>query len=193
MKEPVVYLSGGKELLDQVRPLWEKLNVYHRQHATHFADQFDRLTFDVRKQKFLSDEAITVRVDLVKGKNMTGYIVGEQLDHIFVDGNGQTIYYARDKGNIIGLNRAESSKLAIQFKEGKAFRISFLGNPEGRLTPLPQLSEEERRLSGFDWKERIRPQSRADIFRKTETSAALRPVPQEEAGPGPLSTPEEEK
>lgn len=75
--------------------------------------------------------------DQVKGKNMTGYIVGEQLDHIFVDGNGQTIYYARDKGNIIGLNRAESSKLAIQFKEGKAFRISFLGNPKGGSLPCP--------------------------------------------------------
>lgn len=147
----------------------------------------------LRNDAFIISRQDSAMFDQVKGKNMTGYIVGEQLDHIFVDGNGQTIYYARDKGNIIGLNRAESSKLAIQFKEGKAFRISFLGNPEGRLTPLPQLSEEERRLSGFDWKERIRPQSRADIFRKTETSAALRPVPQEEAGPGPLSTPEEEK
>lgn len=83
LKEPVVYLSGGKELLDQVRPLWEKLNVYHRQHATHFADQFDRLTFDVRKQKFLSDEAIKVRVDLVKGKKdneCVGYCVSTITD-----------------------------------------------------------------------------------------------------------------
>ncbi|SMP40627.1 GNAT family N-acetyltransferase [Anoxynatronum buryatiense] len=74
MKEPVVYLSGGKELLDQVKPLWEKLNVHHRQHATHFADQFDRLTFDVRKQKFLSDEAMKVRVDLVKVKKESEYV-----------------------------------------------------------------------------------------------------------------------
>ena len=95
MKEPVVYLSGGKELLDQVRPLWEKLNVYHRQHATHFADQFDRLTFDVRKQKFLSDEAIKVRVDLVKGKKdneCVGYCVSTisdgnmgEIDSLYVE------------------------------------------------------------------------------------------------------------
>jgi hypothetical protein len=104
--------------------------------------------------------------DQVKGKKMTGYIINEELDKIYVDGNGQTLYYARDKENIIGLNRAESGKLAIKFKEGKIFRISFIGQPEGKLTPIPQLSDDQRRLSGFDWKDSIRPLSREDIFRK---------------------------
>ncbi len=122
--------------------------------------------------KLLSDAFIlsqldSVKYDQVKGKNMTGYIVGEQLDRIFVDGNGQTIYYARDKGDLIGLNRAESSKLQIQFRDGKVFRISFLGQPEGKLTPLGQVTEEQRHLPGFDWKEAIRPASKEDIFRKT--------------------------
>lgn len=116
---------------------------------------------------FIISRQDSLMFDQVKGKNMTGYIVDEQLDRIFVDGNGQTIYYAREEDNIIGLNRAESSKIKIQFRDGKIFRISFLGNPEGKLTPLDQVEEEGRYLTGFDWKEAIRPVSRSDIFRKT--------------------------
>jgi hypothetical protein len=121
---------------------------------------------------FIISRQDTVMYDQVKGKSMTGFIINEQLDRIFVDGNGQTIYYTRDGDNIIGLNRAESSKIRIHFKDGKIFLISFIGKPEGKLTPIPQLSKEERYLSGFDWKEAIRPQSRTDIFRKTTGEAA---------------------
>jgi len=74
---------------------------------------------------FIISRQDTIMFDQVKGKNMTGYIIDQKLDRIFVDGNGQTIYYARDKENIIGLNRAESGKIGIKFKDGKVFRISF--------------------------------------------------------------------
>ncbi len=127
---------------------------------------------------FIISQLDSTRYDQVKGKNMNGYIVGEQLDRIFVDGNGQTIYYARDKGEIVGLNRAESSKINIRFREGKAFRISFLGGPEGKLTPLEQVTDDQRRLPGFDWKEAIRPVSREDIFKKTAPEPDARnPLP----------------
>jgi lipopolysaccharide export system protein LptA len=115
---------------------------------------------------FIISQQDSVMYDQVKGKNMTGYIIDQRLNKIFVDGNGQTIYYASDKENIIGLNRAESGKINIQFKDGKIFRISFLGKPEGKLTPIPQLTAGDRRLADFDWKDKIRPLSRKDIFKK---------------------------
>jgi len=40
--------------------------------------------------------------------------------------------------------------------------------PEGKLTPLPQLSNEDKHLQGFTWKEQLRPISKEDIFRKAE-------------------------
>lgn len=115
---------------------------------------------------FIISQQDSVMFDQVKGRNMIGYIVENQLRKINVDGNGQTIYYARDKEEIIGLNRMESSKIYITFEEGKISRIGFDSAPEGKLTPLKQLKEEERRLAGFDWKEGIRPRDRNDIFRR---------------------------
>lgn len=190
--DSLVYFSRDSTIQLHREPvLWSEIHQMS-------ADYIEMMTYNpapdevhLRNNAFIISRQDSVMFDQVKGKNMTGFIVNEQLDHIFVDGNGQTIYYARDKGNIIGLNRAESSKLAIQFREGKAHRISFLGNPEGKLTPIPQLSDEERHLAGFDWKEKIRPLSREDIFRKTPPSSVAPSSQPEEPETAPSSQPEE--
>lgn len=117
---------------------------------------------------FIISKLDSARYDQIKGKNMTGYIVNNELNQIDVDGNGQTLYYARDKGDIIGLNRAESSKISLRFSDGKINQIRFLTMPEGRMIPLPQLSDEDKLLPGFTWKELLRPVSKEDIFRKVE-------------------------
>ena len=106
------------------------------------------------------------KFDQIKGKNMIGYIVENEINKITVDGNGETLYYAREEENIIGLNRAESSKISIQFKDGKIYKIIFLKAPQGQLKPILDLTEEEKKLSNFDWKIRLRPLSKHDIFKR---------------------------
>lgn len=131
-----------------------------------FANAPDEL--HLNKNSFIISKQDSTRFDQIKGKEMIGYIVDRKLRNIDVDGSGQTLYYARENERIIGLNRAESSKISIQFLEGKIHRIIFLNSPEGELKPLFELTEEEKRLSGFDWKNHLRPLSRYDIFeRKT--------------------------
>lgn len=118
------------------------------------------------RDSYIVSKQDSLMYDQIKGKNMTGYVIENKLDRIDVDGNGQALYYANDKGKIIGLNRSESAKINIWFREGKIFRINFLSQPEGKLTPLEQVTNEERRLSGFEWKELLRPASKDDIYRK---------------------------
>lgn len=119
----------------------------------------------LRNNSFIISEQDSGKFDQVKGKNMTGYIVNNQIDRIEVSGNGQTLYYAREKEDIIGLNKAESSNIAIKFKEGKISRIAFYKTPEGVLKPLLELTDEDKKLAGFDWKVDQRPRSKEDIFR----------------------------
>ncbi|HZH73969.1 MAG TPA: OstA-like protein [Mariniphaga sp.] len=124
---------------------------------------------------FIISKLDSGRFDQIKGRTMIGYIVNNELNKIDVNGNGQTLYYARQNEEIIGLNRVESSKITIRFKEGNIFKISFLQAPEGLLKPLLGLTEEEKTLSGFDWKVKQRPMSKHDIFRNENEN--LRPVP----------------
>jgi lipopolysaccharide export system protein LptA len=117
---------------------------------------------------FIISKLDSGRFDQIKGKLMIGYVVNNELNKIDVNGSGQTLYYARQDNEIIGLNRVESSRISIQFKEGKIFRISFFQKPEGVLKPLFALTEEEKTLSGFEWKIHLRPLSRHDVFQRKE-------------------------
>jgi hypothetical protein len=71
------------------------------------------------RNSFIISKQDSGRYDQIKGKEMIGYITDRQLKYIDVDGNGQTLYYAREKEKIVGLNKAESSKISITFKEGQ--------------------------------------------------------------------------
>ncbi len=124
----------------------------------------------LENNSFIISKLDSGRFDQIKGKNMVGYIVNNELNKIDVNGNGQTLYYAREDSAIIGLNRAESARISIMFKEGQAFKIAFFTAPEGQMKPLFELTEEEKKLSGFDWKISQRPLSKHDLFgRKTDT------------------------
>lgn len=115
---------------------------------------------------FIISEQDSGMFDQIKGKNMVGYLKNGKLDYIDVDGNGQTLYYAQEKEEIIGLNRAESSNIFIRFNDGKVYKIVFKKQPEGELIPLSELTEDKKKLSNFNWQIELRPVSKNDIFRK---------------------------
>jgi len=121
------------------------------------------------KNSFIVSELDSGRYDQIKGKNMTGYVINNELNYIDVDGNGQTLYYAREESGVIGINRAESSNITIRFKEGKIYRIIFEKQPEGELKPILNLEENDKFLSDFNWYGKKRPISKDDIFRDTDS------------------------
>jgi lipopolysaccharide export system protein LptA len=112
------------------------------------------------------------RYNQIKGRDMLGYIKNNQLNKIDVDGNGQSIYYAKDKNGIIGLNKAISSTIEIYLDSSKIKKIVFIKSPDGQLMPLPEISDEEKVLPGFHWLDAIRPKRVEDIFERQKNSKA---------------------
>lgn len=68
------FISGGKELLDFVQPLWEELNVHHEINSNNFSDKFRSLTFKIRRNKFIIDNNLKIKIDLIKVKQKDIYI-----------------------------------------------------------------------------------------------------------------------
>lgn len=52
----ITYVSGGRELLDEVEPLWIGLREHHKVRSEHFRNEFENISFDIRK-KMLEDKA----------------------------------------------------------------------------------------------------------------------------------------
>ena len=99
---------------------------------------------------FLASKEDSLRYDQIKGKNMTGYFADNKLFKIKVEGNGQSIYYGKDKKQkLIGVNRAECSDMLIYIHEGKVRKITMLTKPEATFYPIKDLKPQELLLKGF--------------------------------------------
>jgi lipopolysaccharide export system protein LptA len=109
----------------------------------------------------------SMRFNQVRGKNLTGYFADNKLYKIFVEGNGQTIYYAKNKANkFTGVNRADCTDIYISVNENKVKGISLVNKPDATFYPIRELSPKELRLKGFSWQPQLRPENRQAIFNK---------------------------
>ncbi len=120
---------------------------------------------DMVSSAFIISMEDTSRYNQVKGRDMEGWFKNNELTMIDVNGNGQTIYYARDKGELQGVNKAESANLKIYLKERKIERINFISKPDATYYPVDKFPSEESRLKDFKWFGEYRPLNRYDVFR----------------------------
>jgi lipopolysaccharide export system protein LptA len=111
----------------------------------------------------------SIRFNQIRGKNMTGYFRENKMYRIEVEGNGQTIYYAKDKKNKnFSVNRADCSDMVILVDENTVKSITLLKAPDGTLYPIRDLATWELRLKGFRWNEARRPLTKRDIFLRSD-------------------------
>jgi lipopolysaccharide assembly outer membrane protein LptD (OstA) len=114
---------------------------------------------------FVISKEDSVKYSQIKGRKMTGYFKENELYKVVVSGNGQTVYYAKDKDEYIGVNKAESSDLVIYLENRKIKKIVFLTQPSAILYPLEKAPINELILRDFKWYSHSRPLNRFEIFK----------------------------
>lgn len=124
---------------------------------------------------FIISQEDTSKYNQIKGRDMEGWFRDNKIYLIDVNGNGQTVYYAKDKGELSGVNTAESATLKIYLVDRKIDRINFITKPEATYYPLQKFPPNASKLENFKWFEEYRPVSRYDVFRWNEGPRA--PVP----------------
>jgi lipopolysaccharide export system protein LptA len=148
-REPVLWSEENQLTADQI-------DIHLANKRLHY--------IDLLSSSFIVSQEDTARYNQIKGKNMKGYFVNNRLVRIDVKGNGQTIYYAKDGPDLIGINRAESSDIIIYLKDNKVDRINLILSPKATLYPPEGKEDFEKILKGFKWLEKYRPASKTDIF-----------------------------
>ena len=118
--------------------------------------------FVLHNAAFMISREADDRFNQIKGKTMTGYFKNNHLKTVEVNGNGETIYYTKNKNDIVGVNKAVSSNLLIKLRDNQVIRVTMLEKPDGTLYPLGDLKE--TKLSGFQWLEEFRPKTKYEIF-----------------------------
>ncbi|RYY33180.1 MAG: hypothetical protein EOP46_17160, partial [Sphingobacteriaceae bacterium] len=119
----------------------------------------------------------------VGGKKMRGFFRESKLELIYVDGNAESIYFARDSTSkkVSGMERSLSSRMRIRMKSNKVTNLTFLSKPDIKYGPLSKFTEDDKILKGFIWKPKERPISKDVIINSARRKAANRVAAQAEA------------
>lgn len=111
---------------------------------------------------FLTTEDTIQNYNQIKGRTMNAIFKASKIDRIYVNGNGESIYYVLDENDpndifTLGMNRILCSDMTIRFKNEKLDNISFYKRPEARFIPPHELTPDVQKLDGFKWRGDERP------------------------------------
>ncbi|MCT4613500.1 MAG: organic solvent tolerance protein OstA [Marinifilaceae bacterium] len=153
--EPVLWAQGNQFVADTIKMIMENREVKYM----HF-----------RNNAFLTNHEDTVYYNQVKGRNMLAHVKENKVEKIDIKGNGETLYYPKDKEELMGMNLAKSSDITIFMKNKQIESIQFIKKPDGNMNPLFKLDDKMIYLKDFQWLEYLRPKSKEEIFENTADS-----------------------
>jgi lipopolysaccharide export system protein LptA len=160
-KSPVLWSDGNQMTADSITMLIEK-NTISR-------------IFMVANAFIVSKDSL-VNFNQMKGRRMTAFFKDQQLNRVVVQGNGESLYFALDEktNTLTGLNKIICSNMVIRFINKKVNNLSFYVKPEANFIPPHELSEDQKKLDGFLWKESERP-AKHDVIKTSPLPQKVKP------------------
>lgn len=158
-KNPLIWAQGSQMSADTIlitikdKKLYE-LFLLHKSFLTNLNE--DSLSFNQ-----------------IGGRKMNGYFVDNKLQSMYVNGNAESIYAAKDGVRNIGINRSVSSGMRLGFADNKLQEVVFIRKPEMRFIPTKDIQPEEKVLKNFIWKPNSRPKSKLDIILGSDSIVLL--------------------
>ena len=151
-KKPILWSEANQLTADEINITFFEGNVYRMK---------------LKNSAFIISRTDSLRYNQIKGKNMFGYFIKNDLHKINVVGNGQTNYWIADeKKQLIGANHAECSSMIIMLNDGAVKKLSLLNKPDAILKPVKNLDPSSQLLEGFEWLNSLRPKTPLDVMKR---------------------------
>lgn len=146
-------------------------------------EQLDSLK--VFENAFLIQKDTIEGYNQVKGLELTGLFIDNELYQVDIIKNTETIFYSRNEAQeLIGINKTLSSSIKILFEEQEMKDIYYYKQVDGTLTPQEDFPENTRRLRGFNWRGEEQLLTKQDLFAGKEPPDLVGiqgiPLPREE-------------
>lgn len=117
------------------------------------------------KNAFIINEAGPGMFNQIKGNTITGYVQGQSLDWMHVEGNAETINYIKDQGGAyMSVNKAQCAIINIYFKTGEVNKVVLVKDPEGTVYPFTQRPKEQLQLENFHWDIKRKPKTKYELM-----------------------------
>lgn len=113
----------------------------------------------------VSKDTIGSGFNQVKGQNLYGKFIDNELREVDILKNTEVIYYMRnEEQELIGINKGVSSNISMTLDNSKIDVITMIGKPDSEIYPEKDLPENARKLRGFIWRGDERIKTKDDIF-----------------------------
>lgn len=130
----------------------------------------------MEKANLMSNAFITIQEDTthynqIKGAEMIAYFDGKGgLTRFDALGGSSALFYIEENDELATVNKTDSKMLSAVFADGELQRIYYFEEAKNDGYPVVQLSEEDRKMKGFNWQPERRPADREAV-----TKLSLRP------------------
>ncbi len=117
----------------------------------------------------VSKDTIGSGFNQVKGQNLYGKFIENELREVDILKNTEVIYYMRnEEQELVGINKGVSSNISMTLDDSKIDVITMIGKPDSEIYPEKDLPENARKLRGFIWRGDERIKTKDDIFPEEE-------------------------
>ena len=166
--DSMIYNSTDSTLKMYVEPvLWNQTNQMSANEIVIFSEQQSLRQVDFIGSAFMISKETDLYFNQMQGKTIFARFLDGKLNKVDVKGNGQAVYFVKEKDTITMVNQAECSNISIKIKNNSPSKITFLEKPISNFHPISKIDIEEINLKGFKWLESIRPINKFSIIPTT--------------------------
>ncbi|MBT8254389.1 MAG: hypothetical protein KJN68_10485, partial [Bacteroidia bacterium] len=113
----------------------------------------------------ISRDTLGTGYNQIKGQKLFGQFKDNDLYLIDILNNAESIYYLRnEKNELVGIDKSKSGNMKIWITDNTIDEVRKLKQIDGTTYPESEFPKQEALLSGFDWREKERPQRVEDLF-----------------------------
>lgn len=110
----------------------------------------------------------------IKGKNLNGKFVENQLREVDIIKNVELIYYLwNDDNEFIGIDKRECGRMHLTMENNEIDEVTSFNQVDGTIYPDKELPQNARKLRGFIWRGEERPKNKDDIFDEDDNNLVL--------------------
>lgn len=108
------------------------------------------------------------RYNQIKGRKLTGTFYENELRNVYVEGNGQLIFFpTEEKGKApvaVGHNKGDCSNINIEIRDRELTRIRMETETNSKFSPMKLAGDAIFKLENFKWRGDERPVNKEAIF-----------------------------
>ncbi len=157
--DSLVYIKSDSSMTLYRKPmLWSDDNQISGDTIIFFINNRQLDSMRVLSNAFVISKETNKHFNQIKGRLLKAEFRDRKVEWIYVSGNSQSIYYAKEDSAFIGVNVIDCSEMKFLFREGKIATARFDKNPDAMFYPINELKPEELKLKGFKWNRKARPQ-----------------------------------